>query len=203
MDSRRAELRRAPAGLDKRARASLKQQKPCVVWLTGLSGAGKSTIAATVERKLHALGRHTYLLDGDSIRQGLNKDLGFTDADRVENIRRVAEVATLMVDAGLIVITSFISPFQNGRRMARELLDQHEFIEVFVDAPLAVAEARDPKHLYELARRGELQNFTGIDSPYERPESPDVHIDTTRTPAEEAGELILRELRRRGILDAA
>jgi bifunctional enzyme CysN/CysC len=202
MDSARAEPCRSQTGPDKKARASMKQQKPCVVWLTGLSGAGKSTIAGTVERKLHARGRHTYLLDGDSIRRGLNKDLGFTDADRVENIRRVAEVASLMVDAGLIVITSFISPFQSGRRMARELLEEHEFIEVFVDAPLAVAEARDPNHLYERARRGELPDFTGIDSPYERPEAPDLHIDTTRTPADEAGELILGELLRRGILGA-
>ena len=149
------------------ARASL--------WLTGLSGAGKSTIANLVERQLHQLGRHTYLLDGDNVRHGLNKDLGFTDADRVENIRRVAEVARLMVDAGLIVIASFISPFETERRMARELVEPDEFIEVFVDAPLAVAEARDPKGLYVRARRGELKNFTGIDSPYEPPEAPELH----------------------------
>jgi bifunctional enzyme CysN/CysC len=190
------------AGVDKAAHARQKRQRPCVLWLTGLSGAGKSTIAGVVEHKLHRLGRHTYLLDGDNVRKGLNKDLGFTDADRVENIRRVAEVAKLMVDAGLIVITSFISPFETERRMARELFEQGEFIEVFVDAPLAVAEARDPKHLYARARRGELKNFTGIDSPYERPEAPELHIDTTRLAAEEAGEQILEELRRRGILAA-
>jgi bifunctional enzyme CysN/CysC len=186
--------------IDKHAHARLKQQRPCVLWLTGLSGAGKSTIANVLERKLHALGRHTYLLDGDNIRKGLNKDLGFSDADRVENIRRVAEVARLMVDAGLIVITSFISPFESERRMARGLLGADEFIEVFVDAPLAVAEARDPKHLYERARRGEIKNFTGIDSPYEPPESPELRIDTTAMSPEEAGDAVLEELRRRGAL---
>jgi bifunctional enzyme CysN/CysC len=188
-------------GVDKRERARLKEQQPCVLWLTGLSGAGKSTIANLVERRLHGLGRHTYLLDGDNIRKGLNKDLGFTDADRVENIRRAAEIAKLMVDAGLIVITSFISPFAIERRMARELLEEHEFIEVFVDAPLPVAEARDPKRLYERARRGEIKNFTGIDSPYEPPEAPELHIDTAGTSAEEAAEQVIKELRRRGILE--
>jgi bifunctional enzyme CysN/CysC len=188
-------------GVDKRERARLKEQQPCVLWLTGLSGAGKSTIANLVERRLHGLGRHTYLLDGDNIRKGLNKDLGFTDADRVENIRRAAEIAKLMVDAGLIVITSFISPFAIERRMARELLEEHEFIEVFVDAPLRVAEARDPKRLYERARRGEIKNFTGIDSPYQPPEAPELHIDTAGTSAEEAAEHIIEELRRRGILE--
>ena len=171
-----------------------------MLWLTGLSGAGKSTIANIVERKLHALGRHTHLLDGDNIRHGLNRDLGFTAADRVENIRRVAEVARLMVDAGLIVIASFISPFENERRMARELLDEGEFIEVFVDAPLAVAEARDPKRLYERARRGEIKNFTGIDSPYEPPNAPELRLDTARLSREEAATRVLRELRRRGVL---
>jgi bifunctional enzyme CysN/CysC len=188
-------------GVYKRERARLKEQQPCVLWLTGLSGAGKSTIANLVERRLHGLGRHTYLLDGDNIRKGLNKDLGFTDADRVENIRRAAEIAKLMVDAGLIVITSFISPFAIERRMARELLEEHEFIEVFVDAPLPVAEARDPKRLYERARRGEIKNFTGIDSPYEPPEAPELHIDTAGTSAEEAAEQVIKELRRRGILE--
>jgi bifunctional enzyme CysN/CysC len=187
--------------VDKRARAALKGQKPFVVWFTGLSGAGKSTIANLVERKLHSLGCHTYLLDGDNVRHGLCKDLGFTDADRVENIRRVAEVAGLMVDAGLIVITSFISPFRSERRTARELLEEGEFIEVFVDAPLKVAEARDPKNLYAKARRGEIANFTGIDSPYEPPEAPDLHIETTAVTAEQAAGQLVAELRRRKILD--
>jgi bifunctional enzyme CysN/CysC len=188
-------------GIDKLAHARQKQQQPCVLWLTGLSGAGKSTVANVVERRLHLLGRHTYLLDGDNVRKGLNKDLGFTGADRVENIRRVAEVAKLMVDAGLIVISSFISPFASERRMARDLLEADEFIEVFIDAPLAVAEARDPKQLYARARRGEIKNFTGIDSPYEPPEAAELHIDTTRMTPEEAGEQIVEELRRRGILE--
>ena len=186
--------------VDKAAHTRLKGHRPCVVWMTGLSGAGKSTIANLVERRLHSLGCHTYLLDGDNVRHGLNKDLGFTDADRVENIRRIAEVANLMVDAGLIVITSFISPFRSERRTARELLEEDEFIEVFVDAPLKVAEARDPKKLYAKARRGEIANFTGIDSPYERPESPEIHIDTTKGTPEEAAELLVEELRRRKIL---
>ena len=184
----------------KASRARQKGQRACVLWLTGLSGAGKSTIADVVESKLNDLGHHTYLLDGDNIRRGLNKDLGFSDADRVENIRRVAEVARLLVDAGLIVITSFISPFESERRMARDLFADDEFIEVFVDAPLAVAEERDPKELYARARRGEIKNFTGIDSPYEPPEEPELHIDTTYTSPEEAGERILGELRRRGNL---
>jgi bifunctional enzyme CysN/CysC len=186
--------------IDKASHAIQKGQRPCLVWLTGLSGAGKSTIARVLERRLHELGRHTYVLDGDNVRKGLNKDLGFTDADRVENIRRIAEVSRLMVDAGLIVITAFISPFESERQMARELLEQDEFIEVFVDTPLAVAEARDPKHLYARARRGELKNFTGIDSPYERPEAPELRIDTTKAGPDEAAELILEELRRRGVL---
>jgi bifunctional enzyme CysN/CysC len=184
--------------IDKASHAIQKGQRPCLVWLTGLSGAGKSTIACVLERRLHELGRHTYVLDGDNVRKGLNKDLGFTDADRVENIRRIAEVSRLMVDAGLIVITAFISPFASERQMARELLERDEFIEVFVDTPLAVAEARDPKHLYARARRGELKNFTGIDSPYERPEAPELRIDTTQAGPDEAAELILKELRRRG-----
>ena len=186
--------------VDKAARAALKGQRPCVLWLTGLSGAGKSTIANLVECKLQSLGCHTYLLDGDNVRHGLNKDLGFTEADRVENIRRIAEVAALMVDAGLIVITSFISPFASERRMARQLLASGEFIEVFVDTPLEVAEERDPKHLYERARRGEIANFTGIDSPYEPPESPEMRIETVGVSAENAAERILDELRRRGIV---
>ena len=173
--------------VDKAARGALKGQRGRVVWLTGLSGSGKSTIANLVEKKLHASGRHTYLLDGDNVRHGLNKDLGFTDEDRVENIRRVAEVAKLMVDAGLIVLVSFISPFRAERQMARELQAAGDFVEVFVDTPLEVAEARDVKGLYKKARAGELKNFTGIDSPYEAPERPEIRIDTTRmTPAQAA-----------------
>jgi bifunctional enzyme CysN/CysC len=189
--------------IDKAARGALKGHRPCVLWLTGLSGAGKSTISNLVEKRLHSLGLHTYILDGDNVRHGLNKDLGFTDADRVENIRRVAEVSKLMVDGGLVVIASFISPFRSERRMARDLLDAGEFIEVFVDTPLAVAEARDRKHLYAKARRGEIKNFTGIDSPYERPENPELRIDTTATTPTEAAELVLEQLRARGIIDIA
>ena len=189
--------------IDKAAHASIKGQKPAVLWFTGLSGSGKSAIANDVEKKLFAEGRHTYLLDGDNVRHGLNKDLGFTDADRVENIRRIAEVAGLMVDAGLIVLTAFISPFRNERRMARALLKGGEFIEIFVDTPLAVAEARDPKGLYRKARRGELKNFTGIDSPYENPETPEIHIDTTATSSEAAADAIVAYLRGKGMLDAS
>jgi len=186
--------------LDKALRAQIKGQKACVLWLTGLSGAGKSTVANLVEKKLHALGRHTYLLDGDNVRHGLNKDLGFTDVDRVENIRRVAEVAKLMADAGLIVITAFISPFRAERRLARELMDEGEFIEIFVDTPLAVAEQRDRKGLYRKARRGELKNFTGIDSPYEVPEHAEIRVETARLAADAAADLIVGELSRRGII---
>jgi len=178
--------------IDKHARASLKNQKPAVVWLTGLSGSGKSTIANIIETKLHSLGHHTYLLDGDNVRHGLNKDLGFTERDRVENIRRIAEVAKLMLDAGLIVITAFISPFAIERRMARELIGEDEFTEVFIDTPLSIAEDRDVKGLYKKARRGELKNFTGIDSPYEAPENPDCVIDTVNLTAEEAANKIIR-----------
>ena len=162
--------------VDKQARARIKHQQPRCLWFTGLSGAGKSTIANLVEKKLLAMGQHTYLLDGDNVRHGLNKDLGFTDEDRVENIRRVAEVAKLMTDAGLIVLVSFISPFRAEREMARALFDEGEFLEVFVDTPLAEAERRDVKGLYAKARRGELRNFTGIDSPYEAPEHPELHL---------------------------
>jgi len=176
--------------VDKAARSALKGQKARVVWFTGLSGAGKSTIANMVEKRLHAEGRHTYLLDGDNVRHGLNKDLGFTEEDRVENIRRVAEVAKLMVDAGLIVLVSFISPFRAERRMARELMGEREFVEVFVDTPLAEAEKRDVKGLYAKARAGQLKNFTGIDSPYEAPENPEIRIDTTRVSPEAAAEEI-------------
>jgi bifunctional enzyme CysN/CysC len=176
--------------VDKAARASQKGQRGRVVWLTGLSGSGKSTIANLVEKKLYANGRHTYLLDGDNVRHGLNKDLGFTDEDRVENIRRVAEVAKLMVDAGLIVLVSFISPFRAERAMARGLMAPGDFVEVFVDTPLAEAEKRDVKGLYKKARAGELKNFTGIDSPYEAPEDPEIRVDTTTMTATEAAERI-------------
>ncbi len=187
--------------INKQAHANIKGQRPCVVFLTGLSGAGKTEIANLVEKKLFAEGRHTYLLEGDSIRHGLNKDLGFTDVDRVENIRRVTEVVRLMVDAGLIVITAFIAPFRSERRAARAALEPGEFIEVHIDTPIAVAEERDAKGLYKKARSGELENFTGIDSPYEPPEAPEVHIDTTRVTPEAAAERIVAELRERGFLE--
>ena len=186
--------------VDKIARASIKHQQGCVLWFTGLSGAGKSAIANLVEQKLHGLGHHTYLLDGDNVRHGLNKDLGFTDADRVENIRRVGEVARLMVDAGLIVLTAFISPFRAERSMARSLVEEGEFVEVFVDTPLEVAEQRDVKGLYKKARRGELKNFTGIDSPYEAPEEPEIRLDTTRLSLEAAADAVITTLRLRGVI---
>ncbi|HEX4098417.1 MAG TPA: adenylyl-sulfate kinase, partial [Caulobacteraceae bacterium] len=177
--------------VDKATRSAAKGQQAKVVWLTGLSGAGKSTIANLIEKRLLSEGRHTYLLDGDNVRHGLNKDLGFTEEDRVENIRRVAEVAKLMVDAGLIVLVSFISPFRAERRMARELMGDGEFIEVFVDTPIAEAEKRDVKGLYAKARAGQLKNFTGVDSPYEAPENPEIRIDTTKLSAEQAAEQIV------------
>jgi len=193
-------IHRPHVDVDKRARAAAKGQQPMVLWFTGLSGAGKSTIANRVEKKLHASGHHTYLLDGDNVRHGLNRDLGFTDADRVENIRRVVEVAKLMADAGLIVLTAFISPFRSERQFARERMDAGEFIEIFVDTPLEVAEARDPKGLYKKARRGELKNFTGIDSAYEAPEAPELRLDTARLSAEEAAEAVIALLHEQGKL---
>ncbi|OYD25368.1 adenylyl-sulfate kinase, partial [Oceanimonas baumannii] len=186
--------------VNKDARALTKSQKPVVLWFTGLSGAGKSTIANLVEKKLHAQGNHTYLLDGDNVRHGLSRDLGFTDADRVENIRRVAEVSKLMVDAGLIVLTAFISPFRAERRLARELLAEGEFIEVHVDTPLNVAEERDVKGLYKKARRGELKNFTGIDSAYEQPENPEIRLDTTALSAGEAADAVIAVLKDKGFI---
>ena len=160
------------------ARAAIKQQTPRCVWFTGLSGSGKTTIANHLEKQLHAQGLHTYILDGDNVRHGLNRDLGFTEADRQENIRRVAEVAKLMLDAGLVVLVSFISPFRADRKIARSLFKEGEFVEVFVDTSLEQCEQRDPKGLYAKARRGELKNFTGIDSPYEAPQAPDIHLQT-------------------------
>ncbi|HEY5346877.1 MAG TPA: sulfate adenylyltransferase subunit CysN [Rhizomicrobium sp.] len=184
--------------VDKNARGALKHQKPAVLWFTGLSGSGKSTIANLVERALLAEGKHTYLLDGDNVRHGLNRDLGFTDADRVENIRRVGEAAKLFVDAGLITLVSFISPFRSERRMARELVGAGEFIEVFIDTPLEVCMARDPKGLYEKARSGAIKNFTGIDSPYETPENPELVIRTVEGDAATHAEAIVAWLRERG-----
>jgi bifunctional enzyme CysN/CysC len=180
--------------VDRDAHAAAKNQKAAVVWFTGLSGSGKSTIANLVEKKLHAMGKHTFLLDGDNVRHGLNRDLGFTDADRVENVRRVGEVAKLMTDAGLIVLTAFISPFQSERRMVRDLMATGEFIEVYVNTPLEVAESRDVKGLYKKARAGQLKNFTGIDSPYEAPEAAEIVVNTVELTAEEAAEQIVEAL---------
>ena len=186
--------------VNKAARSLIKGQKPCALWFTGLSGAGKSTIANLLDKRLLAAGKHTYLLDGDNVRHGLNRDLGFTDADRVENIRRVAEVMRLMVDAGLIVMVSFISPFRAERRMARNLLAEGEFIEIFVDTPLGEAEKRDAKGLYKKARSGQLKHFTGIDSPYEAPEQPEIRIVTLACTPHEAVELIMKKLEQAEIL---
>ena len=186
--------------VDKEHRAAIKHQKPCVVWLTGLSGSGKSTIANLLESRLHDLNRHTYVLDGDNIRHGLNRDLGFTEADRIENIRRIGETAKLMVDAGLITIVAFISPFRSERRMVRDLMCEGEFIEVFVDTPLDVCEARDTKGLYKRARAGEIRNFTGIDSVYEPPEAAEMVMHTETESAEESVERLLVSLQERGIL---
>jgi bifunctional enzyme CysN/CysC len=197
---RSANVRWQQLTVGKPARAALNGHRPCVVWFTGLSGAGKSTVADLVEKALHADGRRTFILDGDNVRHGLNKDLGFTDADRVENIRRIAEVASLMVQAGLIVLVSFISPFRAERELARNLVEPGEFCEVFVDTPLAVAEGRDPKGLYAKARRGELANFTGIDSPYEPPEQPEIRLDTTVLSPVDAARAVVERLAEMGIV---
>jgi bifunctional enzyme CysN/CysC len=187
-----------PTDITREHHAAIKNQAPRVLWFTGLSGSGKSTIANEVEKRLAAMNRHTFLLDGDNVRHGLNKDLGFTEADRIENIRRIGEVARLMADAGLIVLTAFISPFRAERRMVREMLEADgrggEFVEIFVDTPLDVAEARDVKGLYQKARAGELKNFTGIDSPYETPENPDIVVDTVSMSAEEAADHIIAQI---------
>jgi bifunctional enzyme CysN/CysC len=193
-------IHRQHLDVSRETHATLKGQKPAVLWFTGLSGSGKSTIANLVEKKLVARGRHTFLLDGDNIRHGLNRDLGFTEADRIENMRRVGEVARLMADAGLIVLTAFISPFRAEREMVRKMLPEDEFIEVFVDTPLADAEKRDPKGLYAKARAGEIKNFTGIDSPYEPPENAEIVIDTMTLTAEAAADRIVEELSKRGRL---
>ncbi|MBL4618481.1 MAG: sulfate adenylyltransferase subunit CysN [Marinicaulis sp.] len=187
--------------VNKGVRASAKHQRPCILWFTGLSGSGKSTVANLVEKRLHDMGRHTYTLDGDNVRHGLNKDLGFTDADRVENIRRVGETAKLMVDAGLVVLVSFISPFQGERRMARELVGDGEFIEVFISTPLEVCEQRDVKGLYARARRGEIKNFTGIDSAYEAPQHAEINVDTSHLPAADAADRIVDYLQGNGYLE--
>jgi bifunctional enzyme CysN/CysC len=184
----------------KTARARLNTQKPALLWFTGLSGAGKSTIANNLEKKLHAMGKRTFILDGDNVRHGLNRDLGFTDVDRVENIRRVAEVAKLFVEAGLITIVAFISPFQAEREMARELVEPDEFVEIFVDAPLEACERRDPKGLYKKARRGELRNFTGLDSPYEPPTKPELTLDTLNRSADDLADGIINFMQQRGLL---
>ncbi|MCA9419507.1 MAG: sulfate adenylyltransferase subunit CysN [Nitrospira sp.] len=198
---RRAEnIRWQSVDIHKDARATLKGQKPFILWFTGLSGAGKSSIANLVEKKLHNLGRHTYLLDGDNVRHGLNRDLGFTDADRVENIRRVAETAKLMMDAGLIVLVSFISPFRSEREMARKLVKEEEFLEVFIDTPLEICEQRDVKGLYKKARAGQLKNFTGIDSPYERPENAEIRIKGEMQTPEEAALFVVMTLKDRGFI---
>jgi bifunctional enzyme CysN/CysC len=186
--------------VNKSARAQVKNQKAAVLWFTGLSGSGKSTIANLVEKALYADGRHTYILDGDNVRHGLNRDLGFTDADRVENIRRVGEAAKLFVDAGLIVLVSFISPFKSERRMARELVGAAEFIEIFVDTPIELCMERDPKGLYEKARTGEIKNFTGITSPYEEPENAEITVKTADKSAADAAAEIVAYLRKQGIV---
>ncbi len=189
--------------VDKTARARQKHQRPAVLWFTGLSGSGKSTVANLVEQKLHDLGRHTVILDGDNVRHGLNRDLGFTDADRVENIRRVAEASKLMVEAGLLTLVSFISPFRDERELARQLVEEEEFIEIFINTPLEVCEQRDPKGLYKKARAGEIKNFTGIDSAYEAPENPEIEVDTGSLSAEEAATQIVAYLEQLGYLSGS
>jgi len=197
---RASNIHRQAMKVDKALRASASAQKPCVLWFTGLSGAGKSTIADTVEQHLQTLGKRTMSLDGDNVRHGLNRDLGFTAEDRVENIRRVGEVSKLMVEAGLITLVSFISPFRSERQMARELLEDDEFIEIFVDAPLEVCEARDPKGLYKKARAGNLPNFTGISSPYEPPLTPELRLPAGEASPEELAKRVIELLQARGVI---
>lgn len=189
--------------VNKKARAQQKEQQPYVIWFTGLSGAGKSTVAGAVEKKLFDLGYHTYLLDGDNVRHGINQDLGFCDADRVENIRRIGEMAKLFVDAGIIVLTAFISPFKADRQMVRDLVGEAEFIEVFMDTSLDECEKRDPKGLYKKARAGEINNFTGIDSTYEKPEHPEVCIASAQLDIEGCASTVIDYLSKHGLIDKA
>jgi len=189
-----------PHPVTKENRSNQKKQRPCVLWFTGLSGAGKSTIAGAVEQKLYELGHHTYLLDGDNVRHGLNKNLGFSDEDRVENIRRIGEMAKLFSDAGIIVLTAFISPFRADRRMVRELLEEGEFVEVHMDTPLDECEQRDPKGLYSKARAGEIKNFTGIDSEYETPEAPEIVIKSAEYGIEECADQIIHYMQSKQLI---
>lgn len=188
--------------VNKAARSVQKNQTPCIIWFTGLSGSGKSTIAGALEQKLFALGQHTYLLDGDNVRHGLNKDLGFSDSDRVENIRRIGEMSKLFVDAGMIVLSAFISPFRTERRMVRDLVNEMEFVEVYMGTPLSTCEERDPKGLYQKARKGEIKNFTGIDSEYEVPENPEVVLDTSTMSVEDCADAVIEYLQVKGYLPA-
>ncbi len=184
----------------KQHRSELKKQEPCIIWFTGLSGAGKSTIAGAVEQKLFEKGHHTYLLDGDNVRHGINQDLGFSDADRVENIRRIGEMAKLFADAGVIVLTAFISPFRADRQLVRNLVEEGEFIEVFMDTPLQECEKRDPKGLYKKARAGQIKNFTGIDSEYQKPESAEVTIPSAELTVEQCADLVIAYLSKQGLI---
>lgn len=189
-----------PHRVTRQDRAAQKHQKPCVLWFTGLSGSGKSTLANEVEQCLYAAGHHSFLLDGDNVRHGLNRDLGFTNNDRIENIRRIGEVSKLMADSGLIVLSAFISPFQSDRTLVRNLFPDNEFIEVFVDAPLSVCEQRDPKGLYKKARQQLIKHFTGIDSPYEPPTRPEIHVRTAEMTVRECAEYVVSHLKLRGYL---
>jgi adenylyl-sulfate kinase len=186
----------------KKERSIQKKQQPCILWFTGLSGAGKSTIAGAVEQKLFEMGHHTYLLDGDNVRHGLNKDLGFSDEDRIENIRRIGETSKLFVDSGLIVLTAFISPFRSDRQLVRDLVNQYEFIEVHISTPIEVCEDRDPKGLYKKARAGQIKNFTGIDSEYEQPESPEITVNTAELDIEQCANLVIDYLKQKQMIFA-
>jgi len=186
--------------INKSERATQKRQKPCVLWFTGLSASGKSTISNAVEQKLYELGHHTYLLDGDNVRHGLNKDLGFSDSDRVENIRRIGEMAKLFADAGLIVLSAFISPFRADRQMVRDLVEEGEFVEIHMATPLSVCEQRDPKGLYKKARQGEIKNFTGIDSVYESPEKPEITLNTAESDIEACADKVIAYLKQNHII---